>query len=40
MEIMKVWMNTEHAGNVEKYARRVKKVKDISEKHLKKLSEI
>lgn len=40
MEIVKTWMNTEHAGNVEKYARRVKKVKEISEKHLKKLSEI
>jgi len=33
-------MNTEHAGDVEKYARRVNKVKEISEKHLKKLSEI
>jgi len=40
MEIVKTWMTTEHAGDVEKYARRVNKVKEISEKHLKKLSEI
>lgn len=40
MEIVKTWMNTEHAADVEKYTRRVNKVKDISEKHLKELSEI
>jgi len=40
MEIVKTWMTTEHAADVEKYTRRVNKVKEISEKHLKKLSEI
>jgi len=35
MEIVKTWMHTEHQGAVEKYARRVQKVKDINDKHLK-----
>ncbi len=37
MEIVKTWMHTEHQGNVEKYARRVQKVKDINDKHLRPL---
>ena len=37
MEIVKTWMYTEHQGDVEKYARRVQKVKDINDKHLKPL---
>ncbi|WP_379971317.1 RpiB/LacA/LacB family sugar-phosphate isomerase [Ectobacillus sp. sgz5001026] len=40
LEIVNVWMNTDFMGEVEKYARRVKKVEDITEKHLKKLSEL
>lgn len=40
MEIVKTWMTVEHAGYVEKYSRRVSKVKEISEKHLKKLTEM
>ncbi|BCG57797.1 ribose 5-phosphate isomerase B [Paenibacillus sp. URB8-2] len=40
LETVKVWMTTEHLGGVEKYKRRVDKVIEISEKHLKKLSEI
>jgi len=40
MEIVKTWMTTEHITDVDKYTRRVNKVKEISEKHLKKLSEI
>lgn len=37
METVKVWMTTEFLEGVEKYKRRVDKVNEISEKHLKKL---
>lgn len=37
LEIVKVWMNTEFLGDIEKYKRRVDKVNDIAEKHLKKI---
>lgn len=37
MEIVKTWMNTDPITDVEKYTRRVNKVKDINEKHIKKL---
>ncbi|WP_141603985.1 ribose 5-phosphate isomerase B [Terrilactibacillus laevilacticus] len=40
LEIVDVWMKTDFLSGIEKYERRVKKVNDISEKHLKKLSEI
>lgn len=40
MEIVKIWMTTDPITDVEKYTRRVNKVKEISERHLKKLSEI
>ncbi|KRL04470.1 sugar-phosphate isomerase, RpiB LacA LacB family [Liquorilactobacillus oeni DSM 19972] len=39
LEIVKVWMTTDFLAQ-EKYIRRVKKVKQITEKHLKKLDEI
>ncbi|CAM3154923.1 RpiB/LacA/LacB family sugar-phosphate isomerase [Sporolactobacillus spathodeae] len=39
-EIVSVWMQTEPITDVDKYVRRVKKVEAISEKHLKKLTEI
>lgn len=40
LETIKTWMTTDFLGDVEKYKRRVDKVTEISEKHLKKLSEI
>lgn len=40
LEIINVWLTTEFLGDVEKYAKRVDRVNEISEKHLKKLSEI
>ena len=40
LEIVKTWLSTEYLSNVEKYTLRVDKVKEISERHLKKLSEI
>lgn len=40
LETIKTWMTTDFLGDVEKYKRRVDKVAEISEKHLKKLSEI
>ncbi|RYL94433.1 RpiB/LacA/LacB family sugar-phosphate isomerase [Sporolactobacillus sp. THM19-2] len=40
LDIVNVWMHTDPITDVEKYVRRVKKVKAISEKHLKKLSGI
>lgn len=40
LEIVDVWMRTEPLKGIEKYARRVRKVEAITEKHLKKLSEI
>lgn len=39
-EIVDVWMKTDFLIGNEKYERRVQKVDDISEKHLRKLSEI
>jgi ribose 5-phosphate isomerase B len=38
LEVVKTWMTTDFLGDVEKYKRRVDKVSEISEKHLKKLS--
>lgn len=40
LETVKTWMTTAFITDVEKYKLRVDKVKNISEKHLKKLSEI
>ena len=40
MEIVKTWLTTEPIRNVEKYTRRVNKVKEINNKHLKKLEDI
>ncbi len=40
IEIVDVWMKTDFLSGIEKYERRVKKVNEIAEKHLKKLSEI
>jgi ribose 5-phosphate isomerase B len=40
LETIKVWLTTDFLGDVEKYKRRVDKVNEISQKHLKKLSEI
>lgn len=40
LEIVDVWMNTDFLSGIEKYERRVQKVNDISEKHLKKLSDL
>lgn len=40
LETVRVWMTTDHLGDVEKYKRRVDKVVEISEKHLKKLTEV
>ena len=37
MEVVKTWMRTEFLGGEEKYKRRVDKVRQISEKHLKPL---
>ena len=37
MEIVKTWMSTDPIIDIEKYTRRVNKVKDINEKHIKKL---
>lgn len=34
MEVVRVWLATEHLGDQEKYARRVAKVRDISQRHL------
>ncbi|MFX3618218.1 MAG: RpiB/LacA/LacB family sugar-phosphate isomerase [Sporolactobacillus sp.] len=39
-EIVAVWMKTEPITDVEKYVRRVRKVEAITEKHLKKLTDI
>ena len=35
LEVVKTWMSTEFLGNVEKYRKRVDKVREISERHLK-----
>lgn len=40
LETVKTWMNTEYLTHIEKYTLRVDKVKEISERHLKKLSDI
>lgn len=40
LEIVKVWLTTDFLKDIEKYKIRVDKVTEISEKHLKKLSEI
>lgn len=40
IEIINVWLTTDFLSNIEKYKTRVDKVIEISEKHLKKLSEI
>ena len=40
MEIVKTWLITEPIKNIEKYTRRVNKVKEINNKHLKKLEDI
>lgn len=40
LEIVNVWLTTDFLEDVEKYKIRVDKVTEISEKHLKKLSEI
>ncbi|RYL93119.1 RpiB/LacA/LacB family sugar-phosphate isomerase [Sporolactobacillus sp. THM7-4] len=40
LDLVDVWMHTDPLSGIEKYARRVKKVEAITEKHLKKLSEI
>lgn len=40
MEIVKTWLTTDPIKNVEKYIRRVNKVKEINNKHLKKLQDI
>lgn len=40
LEIVNVWLTTDYLADVEKYKLRVDKVNQISEKHLKKLSEI
>ncbi|QAA23168.1 RpiB/LacA/LacB family sugar-phosphate isomerase [Sporolactobacillus terrae] len=40
LEIVNVWMHTDVLNGIDKYTNRIKKVQAISEKHLKKLSEI
>ncbi|MFS0783094.1 RpiB/LacA/LacB family sugar-phosphate isomerase [Bacillus sp. 1P06AnD] len=40
LEIIDVWMKTDFLNGIEKYERRVKKVKDISEKHLNRLDSL
>ncbi|MFT8312633.1 MAG: ribose 5-phosphate isomerase B [Clostridium sp.] len=40
LDIVDVWMKTEFFSGIEKYEKRVQKVNEISERHLKKLSEI
>ncbi|WP_141434490.1 RpiB/LacA/LacB family sugar-phosphate isomerase [Bacillus sp. 03113] len=40
IETIDVWMKTDFLSGIEKYERRVKKVNEITEKHLRKLSEI
>ncbi len=37
MEIVKTWMTTKHLSNVERYVTRVNKVKEISERHIRKI---
>lgn len=40
LEIVTVWLTTDYLSHIEKYTNRVNKVMQISEKHLKKLSEV
>lgn len=40
MEVVKTWLSTDYLSDIEKYTTRVDKVKAISERHVKKLSEI
>ncbi|MDO5518044.1 MAG: ribose 5-phosphate isomerase B [Clostridium sp.] len=40
MEIVKTWMTTDYLKDQKKYTLRVDKVKEISEKHLKKINEL
>ncbi|GIM28804.1 ribose-5-phosphate isomerase [Clostridium polyendosporum] len=40
LETINVWLTTDFLSDIEKYKKRVDKVTEISEKHLKKLSEI
>lgn len=37
LEIVKVWLKTEFLADIEKYKKRVDKVNEIAEKHLKKI---
>lgn len=37
LEIVKTWLSTKHLSNVEHYAVRVNKVKEISERHIRKI---
>ena len=36
-EVVRAWMTTEYLGQVDKYRRRVDKVREISERHLRPL---
>jgi ribose 5-phosphate isomerase B len=38
LEVVKAWMTTEYLADVDKYRRRVEKVYEIAEKHVKNLS--
>lgn len=40
LEIVNVWMSTDYLSDVERYTNRVDKVKQIAEKHLKRLDEV
>ena len=37
LEVVRAWMTTDYLGDVDKYRRRVDKVREISERHLKPL---
>ena len=37
LEVVGAWMTTEYLGDVDKYRRRVDKVREISERHLRPL---
>jgi len=38
LEVVRAWMSTDFLGEVEKYKRRVDKVREISERHLRRVS--
>ncbi len=40
LEVVRVWMETEHLGGDEKYARRVAKGREIAARHLRPLDEV